>query len=387
VSAVDAELTSTASEPPDDGLRAWGWDEGWAASFEEHAASGHLPARVLTEQRGRYLVATPDGERWAAVSGRLRHAASSLADFPAVGDWLALAPAAPPRERGDAPIASLLPRRSRISRRASVELIDERVLAANVDLLLIVQALTHDLNPRRLERYLAMAWSSGASPAVVLNKADLCADLPAALARLAPVTAGVPLHVVSATEGRGLVELRAALAPGATAAFVGSSGVGKSTIVNALLGVARQAVQAVRADDERGRHTTVSRELLATPHGALLLDTPGLRSLELWDAGEGLERTFADIQRLAATCRFSDCSHDHEPGCAVMAAVARGELPAERLAAQRKLEREQRALALRGTPQGRAASRRLGRLYRDAARDVERIKGDAFEQRRAARSS
>lgn len=378
--AVNAERTATRWQQHDE-LRAWGWDDAWAGTFAEHALVGREPARVLTEQRGRYLVATPGGERWAAVSGRLRHAATSLADFPAVGDWTALAPLAPPPAQGEAQIASLLPRRSRISRRASIELVDERVLAANVDTLLIVQALTHDLNPRRLERYLAMAWSSGASPAVVLNKADLCPDLPAALARLAPVTAGVPLHVVSATEGQGLGELRGALASGSTAAFVGSSGVGKSTIVNGLLGVSRQAVRAVRTDDERGRHTTVSRELLATPDGALVLDTPGLRSLELWDAGEGLERAFADIQDLAARCRFTDCRHDHEPGCAVLAALASGELPAERLAAQRKLEREQQALARRGSPEGRATARRLGRLYRDVARDVER-QGGSFESRR-----
>jgi len=379
VSFVEAAPSTPVEAPSADGLGAWGWDEAWAAVFAAQAAEGSRPARVLAEERGRYLVATARGERWAAVSGRMRHATSSLADFPAVGDWLALSPTDDGAPSSLTTVARVLPRRSRISRRASVELVDERVLAANVDTLLIVQACGHDLNPRRLERYLAMAWSSGSAPEVVLNKADLCADMPSALARLGPVATGVPVHVVSAARGDGLGELRAALRRGRTVAFVGSSGVGKSTLVNALLGEARQAVRAVRPDDERGRHTTVRRELVATPGGALLLDTPGLRSLELWEAGDGLERTFGEIADLARDCRFNDCSHQHEPGCAVAAAIERGDLPAERLAAQRKLQREQRALAERVTPRGRAESRRLGRLYRDVARGVSRRKGTPFE--------
>ncbi|MGZ3640874.1 MAG: ribosome small subunit-dependent GTPase A [Candidatus Limnocylindrales bacterium] len=373
MSAVDgssAALPAQLADATHEVLRAWGWDVTWAESFRPFAVAGQQPARVVSEERGRYLVATAAGERRAVITGRFRHAADSLADYPAVGDWVALQREPEPGRAGDAVVTGVLPRRSRVSRRANVELVDERVLAANVDRLFIVQALTRDLNPRRLERYLAMAWSSGAMPAVVLNKVDLCPDLPAALGRVEPVTMGAPLHVVSAATGAGLADLRTGLAPGSTIAFMGSSGVGKSTLVNALLGHGRQAVQATRGDDERGRHTTVRRELIPTPDGALLLDSPGMRSLELWEGGDGLERAFADIEVLAASCRFSDCRHDVEPGCAVTAAIASGELPAERLVAQRKLTREQRSLELRKTPPGRAESRRLGKLYRDTARNV-----------------
>ncbi len=356
--------------PSDDTLRIWGWDAGRAQAFAPHAAEGLSPGRVLTATSGGYVVSAADGERSATVVPSLLRAATDARDLPAVGDWVALE--AGSDDDGPVPgvrIAAILERRTAIVRHAPGEGIDVQVLAANVDTVFIVMALTRDLNLRRLERYLGAAWSSGALPVVVLNKADLCPDLDATRGRVEKVAIGVSVLIVSAVDGTGLADLLPHLPPGRTVALLGSSGVVMSTLVNVLLGEARQPVRETRADDERGRHTTTSRELIRLPGGALVLDTPGLRSLALWD-DEGIERAFADIEALAAACRFDDCAHDREPGCAVRSAIEAGELPGARLASRRKLERELHALEGRTTSASRAAARRSGRLRKLAADDA-----------------
>jgi ribosome biogenesis GTPase len=364
--------------PIDHHLTAWGWDAARAQAFAPHAAEGRSPGRVLTATFGAYVVGSADGERLTTVVPSLLRAATDARDLPAVGDWVALEAVSDDGSGLGPRIAAILERRTAFVRHAPGEGLDVQVLAANVDTVFIVMALTRDFNLRRLERYLGAAWSSGALPVVVLNKADLCPDLEAARRRVETVAIGVSVRIVSAVDGIGLADLLPHLAAGRTVALLGSSGVGKSTLVNALLGEERQLVHSTREDDERGRHTTTSRELLQLPGGAIVLDTPGLRSLALWD-DEGIERAFADIEALAAACRFNDCTHDREPGCAVRSAIEAGELPGARLESRRKLERELHALERRTTSASRAAARRSGRLTRDASAAAVARKGASLE--------
>jgi ribosome biogenesis GTPase len=359
---------SLAAPMRDGLLAAHGWSEELERAFASRSGPGHEPGRVLVGGRGLYRVAAEATEVEAVVSGRFRHEASSAADFPAVGDWVVL-------ERRDggarATIHSLLPRRSWFSRSAGTEIVDEQVAAANIDAVFLVSAVNHEFNLRRLERFLALAWSSGAMPVVVLNKADLADDVPARVAEAMGIAGGAPVHAVSAVTGEGLEALAPYLGHGRTVALLGSSGVGKSTILNTLLGRERQRTQAARSDDDRGRHTTTRRELVLLPGGGALVDSPGMRAIGLWDADAGLDEAFADIETLAADCRFGDCRHESEPGCAVRHAIETGELAAERLDSQRKLERELRSLEKRrGGPASRAGARRFGRLTRDSARDA-----------------
>lgn len=351
-------------------LQKWGWDARVAALFEPHSKSLR-PGRVLSEHRGGYSVATDQGEIEASVSGRYRHEAASAEEFPAVGDWVAVDLA-----DGDKSgvIQALVPRKTRFLRPGRGDASSAQVVAANVDVVLLVTGLDHDFNLRRIERYVALAWSSGAEPVIVLNKADLCDDIPAHMADVAAVAPSVSIRVLSALAGTGLDSLTPLLESGKTIALIGSSGVGKSTIVNSLLGWDRQSIGAVREDDQRGRHTTTSRELVVTPSGALLLDSPGMRSVGMWDAEEGLSDAFSDVEAFASQCRFSDCAHGGEPGCAVRAAIADGSLPASRLESHQKLTRELAAVEARRDAGARAASRRRHRMISQSVRNHMRLK-------------
>lgn len=324
-----------------------GWDDGFAASFEPHKDDCE-PARVAAQHRGGYDVLTEGGQRRASLTGRLRHEAASAAELPAVGDWVAL------REET---IHAVLPRRSAFSRKAAWAPTEEQVLAANLDAIFVVSGLDADLNLRRLERYLTLAWESGATPVLVLTKADLCEDVDAALFEVEQVAVGVAAHAVSNVNGAGIGELAPYLAPARTVALLGSSGVGKSTLANRLAGEELQATHEIR-EDGRGRHTTTSRQLIHLPGGALLVDTPGLREVQLWDADEGINEAFADVDELAAGCRFNDCAHLHEPGCAVQAAIDGGRLPRERLQSYRLLQRELERLALKQDARLRSDARK-----------------------------
>lgn len=323
-------------------------DLGWTSSFEEHfrnvAAPEHSPARVSATHTHVFRLLAAEGEYLASVSGRLRHAAGGARDFPATGDWVVVSKT-PGDDRGV--IHSVLPRTSCFSRKVAGSRTDEQVVAANVDTVFLVGGLDGDFNPRRLERALVLAWESGADPVIVLTKADLGQHVAERRRAAEEAAAGVPVVVISAATGEGLSALAPYLLRGRTVALLGSSGVGKSTLVNRLLGEDRQRTLAVRASDDRGRHATTHRELIPLPGGALVIDTPGLREIQLWAGETSLNDAFTDLAALAEGCRFRDCRHRDEPGCAVRAAVADGRLPAERLESHHKLARELRSLEIR----------------------------------------
>jgi ribosome biogenesis GTPase len=345
-------------------------------------------ARVVAVHKETSIVRGPDGvDRPAVVSGRFRYSAIAPSDYPAVGDWVSLEPAGPAAGPDDpAVITAVLPRRSAFrrsaadsNRRSVGNLVDEQVLAANVDVAFLVAGLDGDFNLRRLERYLAVAWSSGVTPVIVLNKADIAQDLEGRLVAVEAIAPGVPVVVLSALTGAHLADIGPHLRAGSTAVVLGSSGAGKSTLVNALLGEQLQATAAVRESDSRGRHTTTHRELFTLPGGALLIDTPGIRSLEVVGADEGLEDAFDEIVTLAAGCRFRDCRHRDEPGCAVRGAVAEGTLSADRLASHEKLERELAHARRREDPRAAAEERRRWKaISKSVERHMERKYGSEW---------
>ena len=308
---------------------------GWNDELAENLEPGLVPGRVAAVHRGAFDVWTAAGAVRSRLPGRLMHDGLDVG----VGDWVGL---------GDGLVRTVLPRRSAIVRNAAGLATTAQTLAANVDVALVVSSLGPDLEPRRIERYLLTIWESGASPEIVLTKADRLDDPGPLVAEVEAVAVGVPVHVVSAVTGRGCDVLRARIAAGTTAVLLGSSGVGKSTLVNRWLGDDVMATTETREDDDEGRHTTTHRQILVLPGGGLVIDTPGLRELQLWDASaEALDATFADVEELAASCRFGDCTHAHEPGCAVLAAVESGELASDRVQSWRKLQRELRAIAMR----------------------------------------
>ena len=354
-------------------LAELGWTPTLAQAYAAHAGPDVAAGRICREDRERYEILTEAGACHARLSGGYRFQISDRRALPVAGDWVVLSR---PREDGDAIIRTLLPRCSHFSRKAvraggpqyGPGRTEVQVLAANIDLVFLVSGLDRDFNPRRIERYLTTAWDSGAEPVIVLNKSDLCPDPQAARSAVVAVAPGVAVHAVSARSGEGLDRLREQLVTGRTGVLLGSSGVGKSTLLNHLLGVERQAVQALRSKDQRGRHTTVVRELILLPGGGLLIDTPGLRELQPWEDAGALDGVFADITALAATCRFSNCRHDGEPGCAVQEAVAEGALSVARLANYRKLQRESAQLGLRKEQRARQDATRRRRWDRQGGK-------------------
>ena len=332
-----------------------------------------IPARIAAEHRGGYEVWSTAGAGPVRLSGKLRHqpngqdtSRAAGTTLPAVGDWVGLRE--PPGPEHTTIIERLFARRTVFTRGAAGREALAQIVAANVDVVFVVCGLDEDFNLHRIERYLARIWASGAAPALILNKADLCTDASARLREVESRCAGLPIHVTTALQAEGLAALRATIGHGMTAAFVGSSGAGKSTLLNAILGEQRMSTGATRASDGRGCHVTTHRQLVLLPDGGLLLDTPGMRELQLLD-DDGLDRVFDDIAERSGQCRFRDCRHQHEPGCAVKAAITAGELSVERLDHYQKLEREAQAYERRHDKRlQRQADRVWGQLHKEAAR-------------------
>jgi len=308
----------------------------------------------VLEHKRLYRILTEQGELLGEITGKMRFVAEGREDYPAVGDWVVIQPRF---EEGRATIHAILPRQSKFSRKVAGLTVEEQIVAANVDTVFLVNALNHDFNVRRLERYLIMAWESGASPVIVLTKTDLCDDVAAKIAAVESIAIGVPILAISSLLGEGMELLAPYVREGQTVALLGSSGVGKSSIVNWLNGDEIMDVSAVREGDDRGRHTTTHRELIALPGGGLIIDTPGMRELSLWDSDTGLSDTFGDVEQWAENCKFGDCRHDNEPGCAVQKALQSGELPMDRFQSYLKLQRELAYLARKEDKQASLAEK------------------------------
>lgn len=344
---------------------------GWHDFFRDQLAAEPPPvlvARIVEEQRGAYRIAG-DVDGWAEVSGRFRHTARAVAEFPAVGDWVLVSA---PEGSDRALITRLLNRRSTISRKAAGRAVEEQVLAANIDTMFLVTAFGEDLNPRRIERYLTVVRDAGAVPVVVINKADLSFDPEGEAAAVRARLPFVDVVLLSARHAQGLDAVGAYLTAAQTVALVGSSGVGKSTLVNCLLGKDVLKTGEIREDDGRGRHTTTSRQLVELPGGALLIDTPGMRELQPWVDESAVAETFDDIAALAAGCRFTDCGHGTEPGCAVLAAVERGALDPARLEHFRHLGREMAFEERKRDKSAAAAEKRRWKQIHQAAKKLYR---------------
>jgi ribosome biogenesis GTPase len=347
-----------------DTIYEFGWSSYWEEAFAPLREKGLTPGRVTAVYRDRCTLVTPLGPLWGSPSGTLRRELSGAP--PAVGDMTALTI---PRETGDAVIEELLPRRTAVCRQSVHNVHERQAMAANVDLVAIATSLNRDFNPARLERYMTVAWNSGARPAVVLTKADLCDEPAACLAALEEAATMVPTVTVCAPTGQGLDALRALWDPGETAVVLGSSGVGKSTLLNALMGETVMDTREIREDDGRGRHTTTHRQIFRLPDGRLLIDTPGMREIAFDE--EGGAQTFADIEELAASCRFSDCRHQSEPGCAVRDAINEGALTRDRLERYNKFRREERHEMAKSDKKARIEKRQQERAFGRMVRSMK----------------
>ncbi len=335
-------------------LADFGWSDSFAHSFAPYADQGYRAGRVAVVHRGQYHLFTEQGDVTATLTGKFRHQTQKTEDFPAVGDWVVIQSVS---DTNQALIEAVLPRKSQFSRQAAGTRTAAQIVAANIDTLFLISGLDQDFNLRRIERYLVMAWESGANPVIVLNKADICQDLDHKIMAVEDIALGIPIISLSALQQNNLDALNAYLKSGHTIALLGSSGVGKSTLTNQLMGNDVQATQAVREDDSHGRHTTTYRAMLRLPTGALLIDTPGMRELQLWLTEDSMDETFADIETLAQQCRFRDCQHQSEPGCAIQAAIETGELSANRFGNYQKLQKEQAYLHRRQDRQAQQNSK------------------------------
>ena len=318
-------------------LTTLGWGEFFESGFKSYAENGYTCGRVALEHKNFFRVYTQDGEVLAQISGKLRHEAVNRSTLPAVGDWVVIRST---RERDRVMIDAVLPRKTSFTRKIAGSRTEEQIVGANIDAVFLLTSLNHDFSLRRIERYLVIAWESGANPIIVLSKSDLCDRVAEAIAEVQTVARGVPIHAISVVTGDGLEDVAQYFKRGQTVALLGSSGVGKSTLINHLAGVDHLKVQTVREHDDRGKHTTTHRELVLLSGGGLVLDTPGMRELQLWDGDESLQLVFDDIEALAALCLFSDCRHQDEPRCAVREALTAGTIDAGRYQSYEKLQKE-----------------------------------------------
>ncbi|MGM7703354.1 ribosome small subunit-dependent GTPase A [Pseudalkalibacillus sp. Hm43] len=318
-------------------LQQLGFNEERNEQAKQWIEKGYEPARVSQEHKGMYTLLTEQGEVIGAISGKMNYEAFDREHYPAVGDWV-MCQVHGSEDR--ATIHTLLPRTSKFSRKIAGTTTEEQIIATNIDTVFLVNAMNKDLNVRRIERYLLMAWESGANPVIVLSKSDLCENVAERVNEVETVALGVPILVISSETGEGIEALTPYLVEGKTVALLGSSGAGKSTLVNRLYGEEIQKVKEIREGDDKGKHTTTHREMFLLPQGGLLIDTPGMRELQLWNTNDGLSESFQDIEALADTCKFRDCQHDDEPGCAVNGAIQAGDLTEERFASYKKLQRE-----------------------------------------------
>jgi ribosome biogenesis GTPase / thiamine phosphate phosphatase len=351
-------------------LDQFGWSDYFAGLFESVAKTTQWPGRVVFEDNLGFRVQTEQGELHATLAGRLRHEAATREELPAVGDWVAIKPF-PDEHRGV--IQSVLPRRSCFVRKVAGARTEQQIVGSNIDTVFLVTSLNQDFNLRRIERYLILAWESGSQPVVVLSKSDLSSDVETKVAQSASVARDVPVHAVSVVDGSGLDALATYLRFGETIALLGSSGAGKSSLANFFIGFDRQTVKAVRENDDRGQHTTRRRELILLAQGGLLLDTPGMRELQLWEGSGGVQNTFDEIEELALSCYFGDCQHTSEPRCAVRDALSDGRLDKERLESYLKLQSELRHFRLKHDQLARRAEKqqvkKLGHYAKERSRE------------------
>jgi ribosome biogenesis GTPase len=353
-------------------LHVLGWNDFFDQYWKQHSRGSLQPGRVVEEQKEAYRVVGEFGELSAEVIGRLRYEASDRSAFPAVGDWVAMH-AIP--DEGKALIHEVLLRRTKLSRKAAGERTVEQILVTNVEIAFVVMSLNADFNVRRLERYLGAIWEGGAQPVVLLSKADLCPDRDGAATEVAAAAPGVDAHILSAHTGEGLDALTPYIESGRTVVLLGSSGVGKSTIINRLLGSETQKTLEIRSGDDRGRHATTFRRSFLMPAGGVLIDTPGMREFQLWDSETDLDDVFEDISALSVNCRFRDCSHRTEPGCAVLEAIDNGTLDSDRIASFRRLKRELQFQERRRDAAAQAEQKRLWKRMHRAQKQHYKSKG------------